>query len=125
MSDAKTRIKRGAIPVLLLAAPAGAAAQQAAWAEARREPICVYDGLIAPGAAAVDSARVGTIRSECMQRFGWTEAQGNRGLGGQVARRLVERGLAPAAAGKAILMRMMATHMIAEFAREVMASPGG
>ena len=49
-------------------------------------------------------------------------------VGQQLARRLVERGLAADAAskaGRAILTRMMATHMIAEFAREVMASPAG
>lgn len=184
MIDAKRRMKRAAILALLVAAPAGAAAQRAAWAEARREPMCVYDGLVAPaGGAELDAARVGTIRSECTQRFGWTEAQGDRGfivarlmldmmvarreaidagvdagvmdsvfdsfssdeiasmgspgtpvserarlVGRQLARRLVERGLtrdAASKAGRAILMRMMATHMIAEFAREVMSPSAG
>lgn len=176
-------MKRAAILALFLAAPAGAAAQQAAWAEPGREPVCIYDGLAAPGAGAPDAARVGAIRSECMQRFGWTEEQGHRGfmvarlmldmlaardealgagvdggvmdavfdtftgdeiasmgspgtpaserarlVGQQLAQRLVQRGLgaeAASKAGRAILMRMMATHMIAEFAREVMSSPVG
>jgi hypothetical protein len=176
-------MKRAAILALLLAAPAGAAAQPAAWAQPQREPVCVYDGLAAPGAGVPDEARVGAIRSQCMQRFGWTEDQGNRAfmvarlmldmlaardealaagvdggvmdsvfatftsaeiasmgspgtpvserarlVGVELARRLVERGL-PAdkasKAGRAILTRMMATHLIAEFAREVMSSPAG
>lgn len=176
-------MKRAAILALLLAAPASAAAEPAPWAQPQREPVCIYDGLAAPGAGEMNEARVGTIRAECMQRFGWTEEQGNRGfmvarlmldmlaardealqagvdggvmdsvfatftgaeiasmgspgtpvlerarlVGGELARRLVERGL-PAdkasKAGRAILMRMMATHMIAEFAREVMSSPAG
>jgi hypothetical protein len=183
MTGTKKRMKTTAILAFLFTAPA-AAAQPASWADEQREPMCIYDGLVAPaGAAGLDAARVGTIRSECMRRFGWTEAQGNRGfivarlmlemmvarreaigagvdaavmdsvfdsfsseevasmgnpgtpvserarlIGGDLARRLVERGLAREAAskaGRAILMRMMATHMIAEFAREVMSSPAG
>jgi hypothetical protein len=158
-------------------------AQPAAWAEPGREPVCIFDGFAAPGAGEMNEARAGAIRAECMQRFGWTEEQGNRGfmvarlmldmlaardealragvdgglidsvfetftsdeiasmgspgtpvserarlVGQQLARRLVERGLAAEAAskaGRAILMRMMATHLIAEFAREVMSSPAG
>ena len=45
-----------AILALLLADPA-------AWAEPGREPVCIYDGLAAPGAGAADAARVGAIRS--------------------------------------------------------------
>lgn len=183
MTDAKGGKRAAGLLALLLAAPAGAAAQPAAWSSAQREPMCVFDGLTAPGAAELDTARVGAIRSECIQRFGWTEDQGNRGfmvarlmldmlaarnealaagvdagvmdsvfesfgsdeiasmgspgtpvsdrarlIGQQLARRLVERGLARDAAskaGRAILLRMMATHLIAEFAREVMSSPAG
>jgi len=185
MIDAKRCLGAIGVLALLVAVPAAAAAQQAPWARAPREPMCIYDGLVAAAAAAaeVDAARIGAIRSECMQRFGWTEEQGNRGLmvarlmldmlatrdealaagvdagvieevfnsftsdevasmgnpgtpvserarlvGQQLARRLIERGLAREAAskaGRAILMRMMATHLIGEFAREVMSSPAG
>lgn len=183
MIDAKRCLGTIGMLALLVAVPAAAAAQQAPWARAPREPMCIYDGLAAPGAGEMDAARIGTIRSQCMQRFGWTEEQGNRGfmvarlmldmlatrdealeagvdagvmedvfnsfsndevasmgnpgtpvserarlVGQQLARRLIERGLAREAAskaGRAILMRMMATHLIGEFAREVMSSPAG
>jgi hypothetical protein len=176
-------MRRTTLPPLLLPSPPSPAAQPAAWAQPQREPVCIYDGLAAPGAGVPDEARVAAIRSDCMRRFGWTEEQGNRGfmvarlmldmlaardealragvdagvidevfssftgdeiasmgspgtpvserarlVGRQLARRLVERGLPPdkaSKAGRAILTRMMATHLIAEFAREVMSSPAG
>jgi hypothetical protein len=75
---------RGLITFVLAAfalAPVPAFAQQAAWAQDRREAMCVFDGLMAPETAAAPTAeRAGTIRSECMQRFGWTPEQATRGF---------------------------------------------
>ena len=71
------------LPLLALAfatVPLPATAQPAAWAQDRREPMCVFDGLMAisPGAAPEPSQMEG-IRRGCRERFGWTEAQVNRG----------------------------------------------
>jgi len=72
------------LPLLAIAAvalPGPVAAQQAAWAQDSREPACVYDGLIASASGEpMEPARVGVVRDECRQRFGWTEDQANRGV---------------------------------------------
>lgn len=173
------------LAVSLPAVPAAAVAQPAAWARDVREPMCIYDGLMAlpegrTGAASDAAGR--TIREECMQRFGWTEAQAGRGyivarimldmmvarheaesagvgpglmdtifasfgpediaslgipgqavtprareiLGQLLPRRIVEGGLRGEAASKAsraIMLRMMAVNIIANFASEVMPAP--
>jgi hypothetical protein len=73
---------------LLFLAPLPAAAQQpasqqAAWAQDRRQPFCVYDGLLATegGIQAADPARAELVIAQCRARFGWTEAQGGQGVG--------------------------------------------
>ncbi len=58
--------------------PLPAASQQAAWARDDREPICVFDGLLA--SPDTGPSRIGLVRDGCRQRFGWTEDQANRGV---------------------------------------------
>jgi hypothetical protein len=165
--------------VALRAVPTVAITQPAAWARDEREPMCIYDGLLAlpPGTTdAENDARSRTVREGCMQRFGWTEGQVLRGmlvtrimldmmvarheavsagvderlmdtivasfssddvaslgvpgqavtprarevLGQLLPRRIAEHGLRGAAASKvsrAIMLEMMATNIIADFAR--------
>ena len=62
----------------LLLAPLPAVAQQAAWAQDSREPVCVFDGLLA--SPDTSPSQIGLVRDACRQRFGWTEDQANRGL---------------------------------------------
>lgn len=74
---------RGLAPLILaaLALPVPAAAQQAAWAQDSREPLCVLDGLLAAASAGtLDDGRIQAVRNECKQRFGWTDPQADQGV---------------------------------------------
>ena len=89
MGVSTIRSARLAVVAMLFAAPLQASAQQAAWAQDSREPSCVFDGLLASAnGAPLEPGRIGVIRDECRQRFGWTEDQTNRGT--NVARILFE-----------------------------------
>ncbi len=62
------------------------AAQPAVWTQDDREPVCVYDGLLAAArAGALDQPRINATRDECRQRFGWTEDQARHGVAVAVA----------------------------------------
>ena len=178
MLDSKRKVCAAGIAALLVAMPGEGAAQPAPSAQAEYEPMCVYDSLPAPAdGMEFDAARVAAIRSECRQRFGWTEAQADqgvavarltaeamtaireavnagvdpgllesvyktfsssdaaslgtsgtassrraRGIGGQLSRRLAERGLrgeAAAKAARAITLHMIAINAVTEFSVEV------
>jgi hypothetical protein len=162
--------------------PLPATAQSAAWAQDRREPMCIYDGLLAAANGTTpEPSRMDTVRAECRQRFGWTADQTNRGTmvamimaemiqaqheageagvdqpaiddisrtftradavslgqpgqpvteaGNETMRRVAARVLARGFSGdaglkatRAIVYQMLATHLVATFAQEVLAPP--
>jgi len=109
----------------LTAAPAAAIAQPAAWAQDAREPMCIYDGLMASPqgtADAANDARGRTVRDECVQRFGWTESQAVRGF--VVARIMLDMMVARHEAESAGVDRGLMDTIFASFSADDVASLG-
>lgn len=115
----------GGLAGLFFLASSALALQPAAWAQDAREPTCIYDGLLAstdgPDEASND-ARVRTIRTECMQRFGWTEGQAIRGF--LVARIMVDMMTARREAAQAGVDRGLMESIFASFSSDDVASLG-